>query len=160
MKLVVNNEMHLFIANQVMTNDVYLAWGNSTGITNPWTNQPPDISPDITELNNEVCRRLVVEKNYIERNNYGEIDVDGIKFSLSNVPTKTILLKCRNLSSDVPDEVISQIGVYVGTKVKPEVVAPYFLTPDQITDKGFLLVSANISPIVRNEATAENRDII
>lgn len=147
------------MAQSIMSKDVYLAWGTS-GDLPAWDSEVPDIDFTRDHLEDEVCRRICSRKRYLALSEHGDIEISGHKFLESETPTKTILLEFRNKASDVPNQVIRQLGVYVDTvpvSTKGDVT---YLLPSEVTSKGVLIASANIVPIIRNSAISETREII
>lgn len=158
-QLLFNQSYNVAVAEAIKNQDLYLGWGGKAdGLF--WENSPPNIDVNLKVLPNEICRRKILKKSFIEENPAGTISAAGKKWAKSDKPTKNLLLEVTHNPEDVPTAIIYSIGVYVGTKIKASSSQIDFLLPSDLENPGTLLVSQYIVPIIRNEATSESRQII
>lgn len=126
-----------------------------------WTDTPPAANPKHTKLYNEVGRRKAVTKRYVVPNANGDIDTgDGNRYSYSDTPTRWVYLQVAYALTDAADQTIYQLGVFVGTVPVAGQENNNYLLPNQVQDPGTLFSLSNISPIYRNAATREIREIV
>ena len=154
---------HIAIAKKMMESDLFLAWGTLPD------NHPEKASRDNSapfpnrfeaDLIQEVGRRKILQKTYLEQHNDGPIVTPIASYRQTTTPTRTLMLSVTNEVTDAPNAKIYQLGVYADTVAQPAAKGKNWLLPDEIMDKGYLVVMANILPIQRNNATVESRQFI
>ncbi|MBS9529991.1 hypothetical protein INQ25_00990 [Wolbachia endosymbiont of Rhagoletis cerasi] len=116
---------------------------------------PPELITSTTLLK-EVGRRVVDEVLFCTGDENGELITPSGRFKSSNVPTNNLYLKFTFDFTDAANQVIRELGVMVGTKVKKELPPGqrYFELQD-IEDPGILLVLEHTVPLIRTVATRE-----
>ncbi|WP_339045298.1 hypothetical protein [Candidatus Mesenet endosymbiont of Agriotes lineatus] len=109
-----------------------------------------------TKLINEVGRRTADEVIFCSGDDEGELITPTGRFKPSSLPTGSLYLKFTFDFTDAWDQVIRELGVMVGTKVK-EVLPPgqRYFEPQDIIDSGILLVLEHTVPLIRTAATRE-----
>ncbi|MBV0900068.1 MAG: hypothetical protein KTV77_05040 [Wolbachia endosymbiont of Fragariocoptes setiger] len=128
---------------------------NST-VTVEYTQVTPPEPITSTKLLKEVGRRVVDEILFCTGDENGELITLSGRFKPSNVPTNNLYLKCTFDFTDAANQVIREIGVIVGTKVKKELPpGQKYFEPKDIENPGILLVLEHTVPLIRTAATRE-----
>lgn len=159
-KLMFMDSCNIAIARTVKEADLYLGWGGVPKDLPAWTNNPPNIDLSIKRLPEEICRRKITIKKYVVEDPNGNISAGGKKWRESSEPTRHLYLQVNHQASDAPDSTIYSIGVYIGTQLQDGLARTEFVNASTVTESGYLLVAQYITPIVRNAATSENRNLI
>ncbi|WP_265022334.1 MULTISPECIES: hypothetical protein [unclassified Wolbachia] len=116
---------------------------------------PPELITS-TKLLKEVGRRVVDEVLFCTGDENGELITPSGRFKPSNVPTNNLYLKCTFDFTNAANQVIREIGVMVGTKIKeglPE--GQRYFEPKDVENPGILLVLEHTVPLIRTSATRE-----
>ncbi|MBA8758087.1 hypothetical protein HCR18_03300 [Wolbachia pipientis] len=104
----------------------------------------------------EVGRRVVDEVLFCVGDENGELLTPSGKFKSSDVPTNNLYLKFTFDFTDAANQVIRELGVMVGTKVKEKLPpGQRYFEPQDIEDPGILLVLEHTVPLIRTAATRE-----
>nr|WP_253308743.1 hypothetical protein [Rickettsia endosymbiont of Ceutorhynchus assimilis] len=128
---------------------------NST-VTIEYVQSTPPEPINATKLINEVGRRTADEVLFCKGDENGELITPSGRFRPSNVPTNNLFLKFTFDFTDVANQVIRELGVMVGTKVKKELPeGQRYFEPKDIEDPGILLVLEHTVPLIRTAATRE-----
>ena len=128
---------------------------NST-VAIEYTQTTPPEPINATKLINEVGRRTADEVLFCTGDENGELLTPTGRFRSSNVPTNNLYLKFTFDFTDAANQVIRELGVMVGTKIKeglPE--GQRYFEPQDIEDPGILLVLEHTVPLIRTAATRE-----
>lgn len=116
---------------------------------------PPELITS-TQLLKEVGRRVVDEVLFCTGDENGELVTPTGRFKPSDVPTNNLYLKFTFDFTDAANQVIRELGVMVGTKIKPDLpVGKRYFEPKDIEDPGILLVLEHTVPLIRMAATRE-----
>jgi hypothetical protein len=122
-------------------------------VTIEYVKSTPPESITSTKLINEVGRRSIDEVLFCRGDKMENLllPLDDL-----NHPTNNLYLKCSFDFTDAANQVIREIGVMVGTKVKKELPPGqrYFESKD-IENPGILLVLEHTVPLIRTAATRE-----
>ncbi|MHC3931067.1 hypothetical protein ACJUAD_04170 [Wolbachia endosymbiont of Rhagoletis indifferens] len=116
---------------------------------------PPELITS-TQLLKEVGRRVVDEILFCTGDENGELLTSSGRFRPSNVPTNNLFLKFTFDFTDAANQVIRELGVMVGTKIKeglPE--GQRYFEPKDVENPGILLVLEHTVPLIRTAATRE-----
>ncbi|WP_264735454.1 hypothetical protein [Wolbachia endosymbiont (group A) of Rhinocyllus conicus] len=116
---------------------------------------PPELITS-EKLLNELGRRTANEVLFCTSDENGELLTPTGRFRPSNVPTNNLYLKFTFDFTDAANQVIRELGVMVGTKIKeglPE--GQRYFEPQDIEDPGILLVLEHTVPLIRTSATRE-----
>ncbi|WMT83899.1 hypothetical protein NMD99_04280 [Wolbachia endosymbiont of Listronotus oregonensis] len=118
-----------------------------------------DTSPELitsATLLKEVGRRVVDEILFCVGDENGELVTPSGRFKSSAVPTNNLYLKFTFDFTDAANQVIRELGVMVGTKLR-ENLSPgqRYFEPKDIEDPGILLVLEHTVPLIRTAATRE-----
>ncbi|MFT4327281.1 MAG: hypothetical protein AB3P07_01385 [Wolbachia pipientis] len=117
---------------------------------------PPELITS-TELLKEVGRRVVDEVLFCTGDENGELVTPSGRFKPSDVPTNNLYLKFTFDFTDAANQVIRELGVMVGTKIKPDLpIGQRYFEPQDIADSGILLVLEHTVPLIRTAATRES----
>ena len=128
---------------------------NST-VTVEYTQVTPPEPITSTTLLKEVGRRVVDEVLFCTGDENGELITPSGRFNPSNVPTNNLYLKCTFDFTDAANQVIRELGVMVGTKVKKELPSGQkYFEPKDVENPGILLVLEHTVPLIRTAATRE-----
>lgn len=121
----------------------------------------PEPEEEATDLVDEIGRRVVGVKQYVVRDNEGDIIVGEGRFSISVEPTAILHIRVTFDESDESDEVIKEIGLFSGTEVDPELPEGQLYFPvGDVTESGNLLATDRFPAIVRTAAAKQIFDLI
>ncbi|NGZ20092.1 MULTISPECIES: hypothetical protein [unclassified Wolbachia] len=125
-------------------------------VTVEYTQNTPAEPITSTKLLNELGRRIVDEVLFCTGDENGELITPSGRFKSSNMPTNNLYLKFTFDFTDAANQVIKELGVMVGTKVK-EALPPgqRYFEPKDIENPGILLVLEHTVPLIRTAATRE-----
>ncbi|APR99016.1 hypothetical protein [Wolbachia endosymbiont of Folsomia candida] len=108
------------------------------------------------KLLSELGRRTADEVLFCTGDENGELITPSGRFHPSNVPTNNLYLKFTFDFTDAANQVIRELGVMVGTRVKKELPeGQRYFEPQDIEDQGILLVLEHTVPLIRTAATRE-----
>ena len=125
-------------------------------VTIEYTQGTPSEPINATKLINEVGRRIVDEVLFCTGDENGELITPSGRFKPSNVPTNNLYLKTTFDFTDAANQVIRELGVMVGTRVKKELPpGQRYFEPKDIENHGILLVLEHTVPLIRTAATRE-----
>lgn len=125
-------------------------------VTIEYTQDTPAESITSEKLLNELGRRIVDEVLFCTGDENGELVTPSGRFKSSAVPTNNLYLKFTFDFTDAANQVIRELGVMVGTKVKEKVPpGQRYFEPQDIEDPGILLVLEHTVPLIRTAATRE-----
>lgn len=128
----------------------------NNAVTVEYTQDTPAELITSTTLLKEVGRRVVDEILFCVGDEDGELITPTGRFKLSNVPTNNLYLKVTFDFTDAANQVIRELGVMVGTRVKEELpLGQRYFEPQDIEDPGILLVLEHTVPLIRTAATRE-----
>ncbi|WCR59726.1 MAG: hypothetical protein PG978_001174 [Wolbachia endosymbiont of Ctenocephalides felis wCfeF] len=116
---------------------------------------PPEPINSI-KLLNELGRRTADEVLFCTGDENGELITPSGRFRPSNVPTNNLYLKFTFDFTEAANQVIRELGVMVGTKIKeglPE--GQRYFEPKDVENPGILLVLEHTVPLIRTSATRE-----
>ncbi|CAN2105604.1 Uncharacterized protein WWILAPA82_04900 [Wolbachia pipientis] len=128
----------------------------SDKVTVEYTESTPPEPINSIKLLNELGRRTADEVLFCTGDENGELITPSGRFRPSNVPTNNLYLKFTFDFTDAANQVIRELGVMVGTKVKEK--APpgqRYFEPQDIENPGILLVLEHTVPLIRTAATRE-----
>ncbi|WP_214303309.1 MULTISPECIES: hypothetical protein [unclassified Wolbachia] len=128
---------------------------NST-VTIEYVQSTPPEPITSQKLLNELGRRTADEVLFCKGDENGELITPSGRFKSSAVPTNNLYLKFTFDFTDAANQVIRELGVMVGTKIKeglPE--GQRYFEPQDIEDPGILLVLEHTVPLIRTAATRE-----
>ncbi|WP_341820712.1 hypothetical protein [Wolbachia endosymbiont (group A) of Myopa testacea] len=118
-------------------------------------NTPPELITSAT-LIKEVGRRVVDEMLFCVGDENGELVTPSGRFKSSAVPTNNLYLKFTFDFTDAANQVIRELGVMVGTKLRENLPpGQRYFEPQDIEDPGILLVLEHTVPLIRTVATRE-----
>ncbi|UFO00260.1 MULTISPECIES: hypothetical protein [unclassified Wolbachia] len=128
---------------------------NST-VTIEYVQDTPPESITSQKLFNELGRRTADEVLFCTGDENGELITPSGRFRPSNVPTNNLYLKFTFDFTDAANQVIRELGVIVGTKVKKELPrGQRYFEPKDVENPGILLVLEHTVPLIRTAATRE-----
>ncbi|WP_341814803.1 MULTISPECIES: hypothetical protein [unclassified Wolbachia] len=126
---------------------------NGGGVTIEYTQDTPPEPITSATLLKEVGRRVVDEILFCVGDEDGELLTPSGRFKSSAVPTNNLYLKFTFDFTDAANQVIRELGVMVGTRVKAP--GQRYFEPQDIEDPGILLVLEHTVPLIRTAATRE-----
>ncbi|WP_341816342.1 hypothetical protein [Wolbachia endosymbiont (group A) of Nomada goodeniana] len=116
---------------------------------------PPELITS-EKLLNELGRRTANEVLFCTGDENGELLTPSGRFRPSNVPTNNLYLKFTFDFTDAANQVIRELGVMVGTKVKEGLPrGQRYFEPKDVENPGILLVLEHTVPLIRTSATRE-----
>ncbi|QEK90204.1 hypothetical protein [Wolbachia endosymbiont of Chrysomya megacephala] len=128
----------------------------SDKVTVQYTESTPPEPINSIKLLNELGRRTADEVLFCTGDENGELITPSGRFRPSNVPTNNLYLKFTFDFTNAANQVIRELGVMVGTKVKEELpIGQRYFEPKDIEDHGILLVLEHTVPLIRTSATRE-----
>ncbi|WP_353272738.1 hypothetical protein [Wolbachia endosymbiont (group A) of Urophora cardui] len=128
---------------------------NST-VTIEYVQSTPPEPITSQKLLNELGRRTADEVLFCKGDENGELITPSGRFKSSAVPTNNLYLKFTFDFTDAANQVIRELGVMVGTKVKKELPeGQRYFEPQDIEEHGILLVLEHTVPLIRTSATRE-----
>lgn len=125
-----------------------------------WTNAPANPKAAHYQLYNELGRRKVLLKKYVNPDDQGEYVTSQGRWSESLVPTKHIFVQVSFDLTDAATNTIYQFGLFLSTVPTPGNENQYYLTPAMIANPGIMLALENTPPIFRNASTREVHEIV
>ncbi|WP_174516975.1 hypothetical protein [Wolbachia endosymbiont of Cardiocondyla obscurior] len=125
----------------------------SDKVTVEYTESTPPEPINSIKLLNELGRRTADEVLFCIGDENGELLTPTGRFKPSNVPTNNLYLKFTFDFTDAANQVIRELGVMVGTKVKP--IGQRYFEPKDVENPGILLVLEHTVPLIRTSATRE-----
>jgi hypothetical protein len=157
--MVLTDTGHLTLAETMLKKDFWLAWG-TVPIEQDWTDTPLAEIIGSTELIQEVGRVKALVKEFVNIDDTGTIEVDGLKWVISPIRTKYIYLKFtfdQNMNSD---NSIYQLGIFTDVVPNEDNLLSEYLQPIMMDDIGNLLLTENQPVLYRNSATRETYEFI
>ncbi|WP_338406677.1 MULTISPECIES: hypothetical protein [unclassified Wolbachia] len=128
----------------------------NNAVTIEYTQNTPPEPITSEKLLNELGRRTAQEVLFCTGDENGELLTPSGRFKSSAVPTNNLFLKFTFDFTDAANQVIRELGVMVGTKVKKELLpGQRYFEPQDIEDPGILLVLEHTVPLIRTVATRE-----
>lgn len=128
----------------------------SDKVTVEYSESTPPEPINSIKLLNELGRRTADEVLFCAGDENGELITPSGRFRPSNVPTNNLYLKFTFDFTDAANQVIRELGVMVGTKVKEELpIGQRYFEPQDMEDPGILLVLEHTVPLIRTSATRE-----
>ncbi|NSX82965.1 hypothetical protein GOM44_00145 [Wolbachia endosymbiont of Atemnus politus] len=125
-------------------------------VTIEYTQDTPPEALTSKKLLNELGRRTVDEVLFCSGDENGELVTPSGRFKSSDVPTNNLYLKFTFDFTDAANQVIRELGVMVGTRVKKNLPpGQRYFEPKDIEDPGILLVLEHTVPLIRTAATRE-----
>ena len=104
----------------------------------------------------ELGRRVADEVLFCSGDENGELLTPTDRFKPSDVPTNNLYLKFTFDFTDAANQVIRELGVMVGTKLKEKVPpGQRYFEPKDVENPGILLVLEHTVPLIRTAATRE-----
>ncbi|WP_168464789.1 hypothetical protein [Wolbachia endosymbiont of Ctenocephalides felis wCfeT] len=121
-----------------------------------YTQSTPPEHITSAKLLNELGRRVIDEVLFCTGDENGELITPTGRFKPSSVPTNNLYLKCSFDFLNAANQVIRELGVMVGTRIKEELPpGQRYFEPQDIEDHGILLVLEHTVPLIRTAATRE-----
>ncbi|MFT4314071.1 MAG: hypothetical protein AB3P11_03045 [Wolbachia pipientis] len=160
-KVVTGQTMHQPSVDYTVDSNVIKHTENSSiaagsTVTIEYTEDTPPELITSEKLLNELGRRTADEVLFCTGDENGELITPSGRFRPSNVPTNNLFLKFTFDFTDAANQVIRELGVMVGTKVKEKVpTGQRYFEPKDIEDHGILLVLEHTVPLIRTAATRE-----
>lgn len=108
-------EGHIALAKSLLQDDFYMAWGTIPEGEPVWSQNPPALDPNTTNLLQEVGRRLVTQKSFCRPDPAGPIEVNEQTWILSDTPTRYIYLQFKFDFQDAPADTLYQLGIFLST---------------------------------------------
>lgn len=106
---------HTAISQSLKNSDFHLAWGKLKAGQTPWASDIPALSVGTDDLYNEIGRRAPSVKRYAYEDPNGGVIANGKRWTLTDTPTRNIYLQFKFDSTDSPDEVVYQKGLWMNT---------------------------------------------
>lgn len=141
------------IAQAIKAQAIFLAWGTGDGA---WTT-PPTPDPEALGLQNEIGRRKPLSVDFVTPDSNGDVYIVGAgRFSVTETPTRHLLVTVNYDYEDGLGEEIRELGLFIGTVVDPSLpIGQYYFTPDQLADTGTMFHVEHIEPFTRQNGVRE-----
>lgn len=144
------------LAISVASQSLHLAWG--TGLA-AWDTTPEAEPVSATALVDEVGRRGSPVLQYVTSDPAGSIILPSGRWNPSASPTNNLFMRYQFDYPDGSNAVIRELGVFVGTVIKPAVMSAtpgkLYFPPADIQTPGTLLALQRISKITRSALTRQ-----
>ncbi|WP_353278347.1 hypothetical protein [Wolbachia endosymbiont (group B) of Longitarsus flavicornis] len=128
----------------------------NSAVTVEYSESTPPEPITSQKLLNELGRRTADEVLFCTGDENGELITPSGRFRPLNVPTNNLFLKFTFDFTDAANQVIRELGVMVGTKVKEELPeGQRYFEPKDVENPGILLVLEHTVPLIRTSATQE-----
>ncbi|MDG7056568.1 MAG: hypothetical protein LKM43_00200 [Wolbachia endosymbiont of Penenirmus auritus] len=128
----------------------------ANGVTIEYTQDTPPEPITSEKLFNELGRRVADEVLFCSGDENGELITPSGRFKPSNVPTNNLFLTFTFDFTDAANQVIRELGVMVGTKLKKNLPpGQRYFEPKDVENPGILLVLEHTVPLIRTAATRE-----
>ena len=148
------------IAQSIKNQQIHLAWGEGSEL---WEKTDESIESPLSEdilstgLVKETGRRLADEVLFVEGDDDGELVTPTGRFRAIDHPTNNLYLRFTFDFGDASNKTIRELGVFIGTKTKPELpTGQRYFELNDITDSGILLLLERTVPLIRTPATRES----
>lgn len=133
----------------------------AAGVTIEYTQDTPPEPITSEKLINELGRRVADEVLFCSGDENGELITPSGRFKPSSVPTNNLYLKFTFDFTDAANQVIRELGVMVGTKVKENLPpGQRYFEPKDVESPGILLILERTVPLIRTEETRESFTIV
>jgi hypothetical protein len=128
----------------------------NSAVTVEYTQSTPPESIMSEKLLNELGRRTADEVLFCTGDENRELITPTGRFKPSNVLTNNLYLKFTFDFTDAANQVIRELGIMVGTKVKGKLPSGQrYFEPKDVENPGILLVLEHTVPLIRTAATRE-----
>lgn len=155
---IITESGRIAVAASVKSQQIHMAWGTGDPL---WDSSPEPEDVGATALLNEIGRRRVTQTLFCTPSPTGELIVPSGRFSVSEVPTKYIYLRFSFDFDDAPSETIRELGVFVGTQLKPGVPEDKeYVEPSEIESPGQLLVIEHILAMPRSDEVRQQFEFV
>lgn len=153
-------EGRIVLAKAIAAMTIHIAYGRGRP---EWDAQgTPPAGSDQTALVDEIGRRLVTEKVFVSRDPQGSIEApDGTRYSVSQVPTRSLLIRTTFAYGEAVDKPIREMAVIMGTEINAAVPpGQYYVEPGQITNPGKIYTLERRNAVVRPANKRDMEEII
>jgi hypothetical protein len=146
------------VAASIKAMPLHLAWG--AGL--PSWDAAPEPEPVLaTALQSEIGRRELTQSLFCVPDPNGEVIVPTGRFSISNEPTNNLYLRFNFDFADAAASDIREVGVFVGTVVKPGLPAGQkYFTLAELAQRGQLLALERLPKFTRNAAVRQTFEFV
>ncbi|WP_353285238.1 hypothetical protein [Wolbachia endosymbiont (group A) of Beris morrisii] len=128
----------------------------NNAVTIEYTQNTPPEPITSEKLLNELGRRTAQEVLFCTGDENEELLTPSGRFKSSAVPTNNLFLKFTFDFTDAANQVIRELGVMVGTKIKEGLPrGQRYFEPKDVENPGILLVLEHTVPLIRTAATRE-----
>lgn len=148
------------LAKAVAAMTIHIAYGRGRP---EWDDQgTPPAGSYQTALVDEIGRRLVTEKVFVARDPQGSIETpDGTRYSVSQAPTRYLLIRTTFAYGEAVDQPIREMGVFMGTEINADVPpGQYYVEPGQLAKPGELYTLERRNAVVRPANKRDMEEII
>ena len=132
------------IIQYIMSCPIHLAIGSGDAT---WGSVPDPPDYQATGLINEIGRKKLTQAFFVNEDDNGDILMPGGRcYSQSATPTRHLFIRFMFNYGEGVNTLIREVGIFINTQVKAGLpVTQTFFTPDQLADKGTLLMLENIN---------------
>lgn len=148
------------MAAAIANEPLHLAWGSGSPA---WDTTPEPESTNATSLVSEIGRRTITQVQFVVPDSEGTIIVPTGRFNPSpnNAPTNHLYMRFNFDFGDAPAATIREVGVFVGTQVKPDLpIGQRYFTPADILQPGTLLALERVPKFDRSPAVRQNFETV
>ena len=143
----------------LMTCPIFLAVGEGVST---WGEIPDDPDYEAIGLINVFGYKKLTRAFFVNQDDYGDIDMPGgLKYKYSETPTRDLYMHFMfPYGEGTTDKTVREVGVFINTKTQSGLPANQtFFTPDQITDKGTLIVLDHINGEDANKFSPKHKGV-
>jgi len=157
--MVLTETGHVTLAESMFSKEFWLAWGTVPELQK-WGGTPPAENIEDFELLGEVGRVKNLVKEYVILDSNGVIEVDNLKWTISNIRTKYIYLKFTFDQTQNSTDEIFQLGLFTDVVPSAGFETEDYIQPVNLDDKGNLILTENQPVLYRNSATRETYEYV
>jgi len=155
---ILTNSGRAAVVAAIRTQPLHMAWGAGRA---EWDLTPESEPILATALESEIGRRELTQSLYCVPDESGDIIVPNGRFSVSEKPTNHLYLRFNFDFSDAASSIIREVGVFLGTVVKPGLPAGQkYFTLAQLENPGQLLSLERVPKFERNAAVRQSFEFV
>ena len=144
------------LAQSVANQPLHLAWGTGDPA---WDTAPVPEPVGASALLAEIGRRASPQLLYVAPDPQGSLVLPSGRWSISGTPTNSLYMRFAFDYTDGSSAVIRELGVFVGTAIKPAVLSAtpgkLYFDPSDLQATGTLLALQRVPKITRSGATRQ-----
>jgi hypothetical protein len=127
---------------------IYLAWGSGDSA---WDTTPVDVDDTLTELEDEVGRRLLTYSAFVVEDDEGEIVTPSGSYTISANPTTNLFMRFAFDTTDSPSAIIREVGLFTDGTVNDGLPpGQKYFSPAEVDDPGIMAAVERFTHFTRS----------